>query len=211
MTLTSNSRRAFRVAFLGVGLPVALFGVASLFVELRYKGRIHGVADAPSAPVAIVFGAGLGPGRAVSPLLAERLDAAVALLAANKVSRLFLSGDNSSDRYHDEPGAMMRYLTSRGVPSEKISSDPLGLSTYASCYRAYRLFGMEKALLVTQDFHLPRALFIANGLGMDAFGVAADEPRGKHTGYELRELFSRPLALGMVLFRPEPKAPARKP
>jgi SanA protein len=81
------------------------------------------------------------------------------------------------------------------------------VSTYDSCYRAVHQFEVKRALLLTQSFHLPRALFIANSLGMDAHGVAVDGGGAVDPRYQLRELFSRPLALAMVLTRPQPQFP----
>jgi len=205
MPSSTARHRASRILLGFVAGVLALGLAASFFVEFRYSGRIHSVAEAPLAPVALVFGAGLAPGRSVSVVLAQRLDAAAALLRDGKVEQLLLSGDNS-DRYHDEPGAMLRYLTAKGVATSQIRSDPLGLSTYDTCYRAQALFGVKRVLLVTQDFHLPRALFIANALGMDAEGVAADDPKSLHGLYELRELVSRAWALLTVLARPEPQS-----
>ncbi|MBI3182760.1 MAG: YdcF family protein [Myxococcales bacterium] len=180
--------------------PLAFLGT-STFVGRRYQERIATAEEAPSAPVALVFGAGLGPNGALSPVLAERMDAAISLYRAGKVEKLLLSGDNS-DRYHDETGAMRRYALGRGVDGSAVVEDLAGLSTYESCYRARAVFGVERAILVTQSFHLPRALFIANSVGIDAHGVSADQGRSGGHSYELREFVSRPLALWMVLWSP---------
>jgi vancomycin permeability regulator SanA len=196
-----------RSALVGAAI-LAVFMGASLFVRWRHAGRVFSVADAPKTPVALVFGAGLAPGKSVSPVLAQRLNAAVALWQAGKVERIFLSGDNV-DRYHDEPGAMRRYLEARGVPAAALASDPLGLSTYDTCHRAKNQFHLERVVLVTQTFHLPRALYIANGLGLDAIGVAADEKRRSYGLNDLRELVSRPVAMGLVLAQALPSTDAR--
>jgi SanA protein len=159
---------------------------------------------AAPAPVALVFGAGLHEGLP-SPILAERLDAAVALFKAGKVERVLVSGDNSSDpRYHDETLAMRRYLIGRGVPAERVLGDDFGVSTYDTCVRARTVFGVDRAVLVTQRFHLPRALFIANSIGLESDGVAADEGRTNRSPYALRELVSRPLAWAMVILKTPP-------
>lgn len=180
-----------------------LFLVASLFVGWRYRARIVPASEAPSSEVALVFGAGLAPGQAPSPLLAERVDAAIALYRAGRVRRLLMSGDNS-DRFHDETYAMRRYALQQGVPEADVLGDDLGLSTFDSVVRAQRVFGVERVLLVTQRFHLPRALFIANSIGLEAYGVAADEGREPVSSYGVREFLSRPLALAMVLLDPDP-------
>jgi SanA protein len=189
-----------------LALVLLLLLAASLYVSLAYRGRIVAAQAAPEAPVALVFGAGLAAVREPSPVLAERLDKAVELYRAGRVKRLLVSGDNS-DRRHDETRAMVAYVRARGVPEADVDADFAGLSTYDSCVRAHRVFEVQRALLVTQAFHLPRALFIANSIGMDAHGVAADEGRTRTRRYALRELLSRPLALAMVLVDAEPAFP----
>ncbi len=189
---------------------LGLVGVLALsrFVQVRYEERIVPLSQAPSAPVALVFGAGLAPGGVPSAVLAQRLEAAMALWKAGRVERVLVSGDNS-DRFHDETRAMRHYLVERGLPQEAVLGDDGGVSTYDSVLRAYTHFEVRKALLVTQRFHLPRALFIANSVGMDAWGVAADEGRPSTRRYAMREMLSRVLALAMVLVGKEPAYPTR--
>jgi vancomycin permeability regulator SanA len=193
---------ALRWTAAALGLVVALFVAASSYVDLRYASRIVGPAEAPAAPVALVFGAGLTRSEP-SPLLAERLDMAIALYRQGKVKRILVSGDNS-DRYHDETEAMRRYAVEQGVPPSDLLLDDWGLSTYDSCVRAREVFHLDRVLLVTQRFHLPRATFIANSVGLQAHGVPADPVSRRGSPYALREMVSRPLALGMVLLRPRP-------
>jgi len=182
----------------------AVIGGTSCYVRARYAERIFGASQVPSAPVALVFGAGLAHNGRPSAMLAERLDMAVELYRIGKVEKLLVSGDNSI-RAHDETQAMSRYAILHGVPPDAVARDFAGFSTYDSCYRAQEVFGVRRAVLVTQGFHLPRALFIANSLGMEANGVAADESAVGPLNYEGRELFSRTLALMMVLARPAPR------
>jgi len=195
-------RQTLRWTAVSLGLLVALFVLASSYVDLRYASRIVSPAEAPAAPVALVFGAGLSRSEP-SPLLAERLDMAIALYRQGKVKRILVSGDNS-DRYHDETEAMRRYAVEQGVPAADLLADDWGLSTYDSCVRAREVFHLDQVLLVTQRFHLPRATFIANSVGLQAHGVPADPASRRGSPYALRELISRPLALGMVLVRPAP-------
>ena len=191
-----------------VGLGgAACVTAASLYVEHRYRDRILPRAQAPAAPVALVYGAGLAPGGVPSPVLAQRLDAALALYHAGTVRGLLLSGDNS-DRFHDETRAMSRYARERGVPASAIQEDTAGLSTYDSSVRARSVFGVRRALLVTQRFHLTRALFIANSVGIEAWGVAADEGSVRTSRYALREALSRVRALLMVWAGAQPRYPA---
>jgi vancomycin permeability regulator SanA len=199
-------RRAV-LTLLATGLAAVLGVLAlSLYVQVRYEDRIVPRAQAPKKPVALVYGAGLAPGAVPSPVLAQRLDAAIALYHEGKVGALLLSGDNS-DRFHDETRAMLRYVLAHGVPASAVEEDHAGLSTYDSSVRARNVFGVREAVLVTQRFHLTRALYIANSVGIDAWGVAADEGRPSTRRYLLRETLSRVLALGMVLAGVEPSYP----
>jgi vancomycin permeability regulator SanA len=200
--------RRWVMALLALGLAAALgVWVVSLYVEKRYADRILPRSQAPQKPVALVYGAGLAPGGVPSPVLAQRLDAAIALYREGKVDTLLLSGDNS-DRFHDETRAMLHYVLERGIPASAVQEDDAGLSTYDSSVRAHTVFGVREAVLVTQRFHLTRALYIANSVGIDAWGVAADEGRPRTRRYALRETLSRVLALGMVLAEAEPRYPS---
>ncbi len=182
-------------------LPLA----TSAYVALRYRTRLVAADAAPPSDVAVVFGAGLAQNNEPSPILKERMDRAIALYRAGKVKRLLVTGDNE-DRYHNETSVMRRYALERGVLAEHLLADPAGFSTYDSCYRAKSVFKVDRAILVTQRFHLPRALYIANSLGLESWGVpAADEPSAAWE-YELRELLSRPLAWAMVLAGSPPRS-----
>ncbi len=192
-----------------LALVVAGLGLLALshLVRVSYEDRIVPLMQAPEAPVALVFGAGLAPGAVPSPVLAQRLDAAISLFKQGKVQAVLVSGDQTKP-FHHETRAMRRYLLERGVPEAAVQGDEAGLSTYDSCLRAYTVFGAKRALLVTQRFHLSRALFIANSVGIDAWGVAADEGRSTPWRYTVRETLSRVLALAMVLLEVEPVYPS---
>lgn len=139
-------------------------------------------------PAAIVFGAGYWPGGRLSDALADRMDAAIALYESGKVSRLLLTGDNRVVDYN-EPEAMAEYAERRGVPREALVLDYAGRRTYDSCYRARIIFGLEHAILVTQEFHLPRALYTCGRLGLTVVGVTADQHRYVHGDwYRIREV-----------------------
>lgn len=204
MARRGGDRRWWRRAAFGLLTGTSAFVAISLYVEQRYLDRIVSTAEAPKRRVAIVFGAGLARGQAPGPVLAERLDAALRLYRAGKVEKLLMTGDNS-DRFHDETTAMRRYAEERGVPAADLVGDYMGLSTYDSLVRAKRIFRIQAALLVTQRFHLPRALYIANAIGLDAHGVAADEGREDGSAYALRELLSRPLAFALVWADADPQ------
>ncbi|MFN2195150.1 MAG: vancomycin high temperature exclusion protein [Anaerolineales bacterium] len=147
--------------------------IPRILTSLYAYPRTYAVADAPELPVAIVFGAGLRRDGSPTAVLRDRVMKGVELYLSGKVSKLLMSGDNLSI-YYDEPSAMKNYAVSLGVPESDIVLDYAGLRTYDTCYRARSIFGVRQAILVTQDFHLPRALYTCNALGIEAVGVAAD-------------------------------------
>ena len=135
--------------------------------------RIYQADSAPVERVAIIFGAGLRRDGSPTAILRDRVETGIGLYFGGKVEKLLMSGDNSVE-FYNEPEAMRQYALSMGVPTEDIVLDYAGRRTYDTCYRAKAIFGVERALLVTQKFHLPRALFLCNSLGLDASGVAAN-------------------------------------
>ena len=154
---------------LGVAFPFAW----RFWVNHHYARNIVAVDAAATTRVAIVFGARVyGEGR-LSSMVRDRVDTAVELYKAGKAQKLLFSGDNRFADYN-EPADMMTYAAQQGVPPADMQPDYGGRRTYDTCYRAKSIFGVESALLVTQQFHLPRALFTCGMLGIDVQGVAAD-------------------------------------
>ncbi|MFI0910801.1 vancomycin high temperature exclusion protein [Streptomyces abikoensis] len=168
-TTVAGRRRAVR----GVMAACVLALLPVTWVHTAGTPRVRTARDVPEAPVAMVFGAGLWGGKP-SPYLAHRLDTAAGLYRAGKVRVLLVTGDNSRDDY-DEPDAMRAYLTKRGVPDDRIVSDFAGFDTWDSCARAKRVFGVDRAVLVSQDFHIRRAVALCGAAGIDAYGVGAGE------------------------------------
>ncbi len=174
--------------FLGA-LALLLVGPAAA-AGLYTRPRTYTAQDAPSARVAVVFGAGLMRDGSPSQVLRDRVATAVDLYNAGKVEKLLMSGDNRFENYN-EPAAMRDYAVKLGVPEDSIVLDYAGRRTYDTCYRAKAIFGIQQALLVTQAFHLPRAIFTCNALGVDARGVIADRRayrRGPMNYWKLREI-----------------------
>ncbi|WP_433269320.1 SanA/YdcF family protein [Actinosynnema sp. CS-041913] len=168
-----------RIRWRRVLVVAALLGVVAsvpwVWVQTASAPHRYAAADVPEAPVALVLGAGLREGRP-SLFLAGRLDVAADLYRRGKVKVLLVSGDNSRKEY-DEPSAMRTYLTGKGVPERVIVADYAGLDTWDSCSRAKRIFGVSKATVVTQEFHLPRAVALCREAGLEAFGVGHDTSR----------------------------------
>ena len=186
-------------------IGLMLFMTAFPFLWKRtvnwYYGRdIYTPSETPAHRVAIVYGAEVRNGR-LSSVLRDRMDTAIQLYHDGIVDRLLVSGDNQFD-YYDEPGAMQTYAIARGVAPDDIQTDPSGLRTYDTCYRARHVFGVESAILVTQAFHLPRALFTCRWLGIEAVGTAADlRPYRDARWYEVRETIATSVALWDVIRR----------
>jgi SanA protein len=159
-------------------MTLAALGLLAVFLPRLITAvyswtRIYTVNNTPTERVAIVFGAGLTRGGYPTAVLRDRVETAAQLYFAGKVEKLLMSGDNRSDNYN-EPGAMSQYALSLGIPADAIVLDYAGRRTYDTCYRAKAIFGLNSALLVTQQFHLPRALFLCNALGIQALGVEAN-------------------------------------
>ncbi len=175
-----------------VGFLLAAALVASVALGLtwwtlhgRYDREIYSQSTLEAMPaqrVAVVFGAGYWPNGVLSLILRERLDAAIELYEAGRVEKLLFSGDNRVVDYN-EPAKMLEYALSEGVPREAIVLDYAGRRTYDTCYRARDIFRVPGAVLVTQQYHMPRALQTCRALGLDAIGYAAN--RYRHEGYYL--------------------------
>jgi len=199
-----RTRRGRRWA---VRLVVALAVLALLpptWLYLSTGSRLRTVADAPSEPVAVVFGAGLNPDGTPSVYLADRLDTALQLYHLGKVKAFLVTGDNDRVSY-DEPDAMRTYLLQHGVPADRVVRDYAGFHTWDSCDRARRVFGVRSALLVSQGFHIRRAVALCRSVGIDAYGVSTTQPRDLTWYYgAVRELPAASEALLDVLFKPDP-------
>jgi SanA protein len=204
-------RRAFKFIF---WLSVLLLGIIfligyfpRLITRWHADSRLFTPDSAPPEQVAIVFGAGLWRDGSPSPVLRDRVSTAAELYFSGKVEKLLMSGDNSSI-HHDEPGAMRDYALSLGVPASDIVPDYAGRRTYDTCYRAREIFHVDSAILVTQAFHLPRALYTCNTLGVNAVGVPADLRQYRQASlafWNFRETIATVVALWEVHFSlPEP-------
>lgn len=174
-------------------------------VAAQAEGRMVDLADAPVAPVVIVPGARV---RAGAPMtyLKGRLDAAIELVRGGRVRAVLVSGD-AAGRSGDEIAAMVRYLVAHGVERDRIVTDPYGLDTYDTARRAVETYGVREALIVTQSFHLPRAVALCRRAGIDITGVRARGDVRTSTSIRnlLREhLLSRPKAFLELRFPRDP-------
>jgi vancomycin permeability regulator SanA len=168
-------RKLVAVAVVAIAAAL-LVTVSGHWIRMSAAEHVYDLADVPAAPVAIVLGAQVRPDGTPSEFLAARLELARRLVEADRVRAVLVSGDHAQWEY-DEPGAMRRWLIERGVPAEKIVQDHAGFDTYDSCLRARRIFGVQQAIVVTQSFHIERAVTVCRRVGVDAVGVGDDSVR----------------------------------
>ena len=196
-------RRHFSVALVFVLTLIALAMMVPIVMRTLVDRYITTTVDSvPRTEVALVLGASVYRGKP-SPVLAERADVAVALYRANKVSKILVTGDNGT-LFYDEVTPVRKYLLGAGIPSQDIFLDHAGFDTYSSMYRAREVFLARSLTIVTQDFHLPRALWIARRLGLDAYGIVAAGGENSPSDY-IREIPAAIKALLNVLTDRQPK------
>lgn len=190
----------------GTALFIAILVIgATLNIYVYEKGRkyiISSVKNVPQSQVAIILGAAILKDNTLSPVLRDRTDAAIELYKQNKVSKILVSGNNASLSY-DEVTPVRRYLEKEGVAPQDIFLDRAGFDTYSSMYRAKNKFQVSSAIIVTQDFHLPRANYIARSLGIEANGFSADDGTYKLKN-NFRELVSRPNVFVELILKRKP-------
>ena len=196
-------RRYYRLAIVALLALMALAMMVPIVMRLTVETFIAtSVDDVPRTDAALVLGASVFRG-SPSPILAERADTAIALYRAGKVKKILVTGDNGA-LTHDEVTPVRKYLLDAGIASQDIFLDHAGFDTYSSMYRARDVFLVHSLTIVTQDFHLPRALWIARHLGLDAYGVVAEG--GEHSPYDyVREIPASIKAFLDVLIDRQPK------
>lgn len=193
--------------FMTIGL--LLFTPAWYVSFVTQKLRHTRIEEIKPTKVGIVFGAAVYADGTPTPMLADRLDKAVTLYEQGKIEKILLSGDNGSPDY-DEVTTMQRYAIDRGVPANAITLDYAGFSTYDTCYRARAIFGVEEAILLTQSFHLPRAIYTCQKLGIKAQGLGTEDSskynRSSLNYYQLRETMATIKALWQIhIVRAKPR------
>jgi len=202
-------------------LAITLIGVLSIAVINKYVysqtgGKIQkSITEIPAEEpkrVAIVFGARVWDDGTPSNSLYDRVLTAVELYRAGRVKKLLMSGDRQGDNY-DEPAAMKKLALELGVAESDIVLDNDGKRTFDTCYRAREIFEVQKAILVTQDYHQPRALYLCNNLGVDSVGITANRRTYDNERYfRFREFFSVASAWFEInIFSSEPAKGQKQP
>jgi vancomycin permeability regulator SanA len=203
-----SRRRRWRLV---AGAPLAAGSAAvapfAVLFAVTAGHRYAEVASAPAAPVALVLGAGVDGGGRPTPFLADRVNTAVALYRSGRVRALLMSGDHGRPDY-DEVDAMAALARDAGVPEAAIVLDHAGFDTFSSCYRARTVWGLSRVLVVSQAFHLSRAVWLCRRLGVAADGVATPTtyPGETRAGW-LREVPAAAKAVIDVVFGRVPQFP----
>lgn len=194
-----GQRRLIRAVVAGCVLGL----LPATWLHLVTGDRLRTTADVPRTEVAVVFGAGLWEGEP-SPYLAHRLDAAAELYRAGRIEVVLVTGDNSRAEY-DEPDAMRAYLVRHGVPDGRIVSDYAGFDTWDSCVRAKKVFGVDRAVLISQGFHIRRAVALCQEAGVASYGVGVDDVHDATWYYGgAREILAAGKAALDAVFEPDP-------
>ena len=194
------------LVILGVLGAVAVLGI-NLWVTGTVREQIltqEEVASLENVDCIVVLGCQVRSDGTPSHMLEDRLKRGVALYELGSAPKLLMSGDHGTAGY-DEVDAMKRYAVDAGVPSENVFMDHAGFSTYETMYRAKEVFGAKKVLIVTQKYHLYRAMYIAQALGIEAYGVAADyRSSSGQLSRDVREVLARVKDFGMTIVKPKP-------
>ena len=203
---STKKKRVLRVLVVMFLFAILLPLGISIYLCASVKDQIITLDEATKldADAILVLGARVWDNGSPSGVLEDRLDTGISAYQAGVSDRLLMSGDHGQDDY-DEVNAMKDYALEQGIPSENIFMDHAGFSTYESVYRARDIFQVKTVLIVTQEYHLYRALYIARALGLDAYGVAADRSvYSGIVGFEAREILARVKDFIYTLIQPLP-------
>lgn len=195
---------------LALAAALGLLALLGPWAWLRWTtrdARLDAAGAVPQRPVALVLGAGITADGSPTPFLAERVSVAADLYRRGTVRALLMSGDHSTTD-HDEVEAMAALARRLGVPDAAIVLDHAGFDTYSSCYRARSVWGLRRVVVVTQPFHLPRAVWLCDRLGVEAVGVATgSDPVPETSAGEVREVPAATKAVLDVVLRRTPTFP----
>lgn len=199
-------KKLILVSFAVFGVLISSVMAVNVYVERAGAKYILDQSNVPTADAILVLGAYVFPDGTTSSMLTDRLTVGYELYKEGKAPKIVVSGDHGRKNY-DEVNAMKSFLKDKGVPSQDIFMDHAGFSTYESVYRARDIFQVHKVIIVTQDYHLMRAVFLARELGLEAYGIPSDRhDYGQAMRmYQLREIAARNKDfLWAKLFKPKP-------
>jgi vancomycin permeability regulator SanA len=211
MFLKNRSKRGKFWGAIKILLVLAVIGVGIFatmnfeVVDFSKKYLYTDSGSLPKAQAVMILGAKVFSDGSLSEMYRDRADAAIEVYRSGKAGKILVSGDHSLVKY-DEVNAAKNYLLSKGIPVGDIFLDHAGLDTYDSAYRARDIFQIKTLIISTQDFHLPRAVYIARKLGIEAWGISADKHTyGNEQFYEMREALARAKAWLDVSTQAKPK------
>lgn len=202
--------RTLIVTLIAIVLAIAaVFAAINVYVVASTRTNVHTISQIEESGIKVdaivVFGASVFADATPSDILADRLEVAVDLFKAGASDAIIVSGDNR-DSHYNESDAMKSYCVEMGVPADCVLVDRAGYDTYASVWRAQNIYGADSVILVTQGYHLYRAIAIAQGLGMEAYGIAADKGEyDNQLGYSTREALARVKDFFQTLVRAMPE------
>ena len=168
----------FFFLLIGASLLLVIWGLHAYILNASSTRIFNSIETVPASHTVIILGASVHSDGKLSPILQDRVDTGLRLYNNGKAKRFLLSGDNRRSDY-DEVSSMKNYLMERNVPEAHIFTDPAGIDTYDSMYRSHAIFEVPSAIVVTQQFHLPRTIFIAKNLGLSYSGFPADSRQYK--------------------------------
>lgn len=190
-------------------LIVCLLIIINVYVKVSTSDQIISkdqLSEIGDVDCIVVLGCSVTPDQKPSNMLEQRLIQGISLYDNDISDVILMSGDHQGD-YYDEVTVMKNYAIDNGVPSPDIFLDHYGLSTYESIYRAKYIYGAQKIIIVTQEYHLYRALYVANSLGIEAYGIAAsdggDKNDIKYDNRDIREFFARVKDFTNAILKPE--------
>ncbi|MGN0520870.1 MAG: vancomycin high temperature exclusion protein [Candidatus Fimenecus sp.] len=202
-------KQFFLVCCAVILLGTLCLGTINAIVILKSKPFIleqSEATDLNNVDCILVLGCAVWNNQTLSPMLEDRVKTGLSLLESDTCDRLLMSGDHGTENY-DEVNHMKQYCVDKGVDPDIIFLDHAGFSTYESMYRAKAIFGVKKMIVVTQGYHLYRAVYIARALGIEAYGVAADLQEyalGTDIKNNLREALARVKDFGTCFVKPQP-------
>lgn len=196
-----------------VSLAAAAVVGPNIWVASSADGQVHTVEEAPERAVAIVLGAGLTAQGEPTPFLEGRLEVAHRLYEEGRVDAVLVSGDNRTREY-DEPTAMRDHLVDAGIPKDRVVRDFAGRGTYDTCVRAKEVFAVPDAIIVSQSYHVPRAVAVCNAIGLDTVGVGDESAREQEQAWssgERREYLANVKAAADVISHRDPVLGSTEP
>lgn len=200
-------KKFFRILIILLCIAFIIIGGLRLAMLKATEENIYTLETVPSKRVVLVPGAGLNKQGGPSAALKDRLDAAILLYNQGKVEKLLLSGDNSESSYN-EPAAMQTYALQQSIPDTDLILDYAGRRTYDSCVRANEIFGLDEVIVVTQSYHLPRAVFLCEHAEIDTVGAPVEQSRyipSRYAFWHIREMLATVMAwLDVYIIHPTP-------